>query len=209
MKNSLCIKASSFLYPCDLCMGETTPLPTDTGWRALASSRACVLDGNGHNTGYVHVATLEEYNLVSGVATANTKPNVATDANYIADYQDTTLCQLPAQNVDYSIQAIMQDGGNGKFTYIITLASAFSVPVTVTINAQYRQNNVNRAAAAPPVTIPAGKTVYQVVGDNYDTNLGAITEYHTQISSISPPSPDGKNVTLLPYDGNNNSNSPV
>jgi hypothetical protein len=57
-----------------------------TAWRALASSITCVVAPSDLNTGFANVATLEEFNTVTGLPTGNTKPNSPSDPNFIPDY---------------------------------------------------------------------------------------------------------------------------
>jgi hypothetical protein len=47
------------------------------------------------NTGYKGWNTLEEYNVSTGQATGNTKPNVDTDPDYVEPVYDTDACPLP------------------------------------------------------------------------------------------------------------------
>ena len=80
------------------CCDETATTVT-TGWRALASSVTCVQGSNDLNTGYATVATLEEYNLSTGLATGNTKPNSPSDPNYVPDYISSNCpIQTPPHN---------------------------------------------------------------------------------------------------------------
>lgn len=47
------------------------------------------------NTGYKGWTTLEEYDLETGIATGNEKPNDSADPDYVAPVYDTTACPLP------------------------------------------------------------------------------------------------------------------
>lgn len=47
------------------------------------------------NTGYKAWATLEQYNVATGVATGTTKPNDPGDPDYVAPVYDPATCPLP------------------------------------------------------------------------------------------------------------------
>lgn len=47
------------------------------------------------NTGKKAYKTLEQYNVATGEATGVTKPNIDTDADYVAPVDDTGTCPIP------------------------------------------------------------------------------------------------------------------
>jgi len=47
------------------------------------------------NTGFKAWTTLEEYNVATGAATGNTKPNDSGDPDYVAPVYDPAICPLP------------------------------------------------------------------------------------------------------------------
>ncbi|MES2110950.1 MAG: hypothetical protein V4577_19490 [Bacteroidota bacterium] len=61
---------------------------------------SCVLDGNGSNTGFVNVGTLEQFFNDDNSPTGTTKSNLPSDANYIANYRDINMCPLPSGGGD-------------------------------------------------------------------------------------------------------------
>jgi len=145
-----------------------------TAWRLLTSSLSCVLDGDGHNTGMVHGATLEEFTIATGVATGPTKPNTPSDPDHIADYVDSTMCPPYAPPPSNTAELFTNRGapcnatlvnGDGVHSYdmngvtddltIPIAAGTYSVSVTPNLpgspNAIINCNGVI-------VTIPAGST---------------------------------------------------
>lgn len=51
------------------------------------------------NTGYKGWNTLEEYNINTGQATGNTKPNVEGDPDYVAPVYDDVICPIPSLSI--------------------------------------------------------------------------------------------------------------
>lgn len=62
--------------------------------------------GSSGNTGYKAWLTLEEYDINTGLATGNYKPNDSGDPDYVAPVYDTTMCPLPTAN-DYTELVLM------------------------------------------------------------------------------------------------------
>ena len=69
--------------------------PEPTSWRAKESSYFCVLNEDSDQTGYKGWTTLEEYYIYSNELTGTEKPNVITDANYLAPVFDDVTCVIP------------------------------------------------------------------------------------------------------------------
>ncbi|MEB0260752.1 hypothetical protein [Mucilaginibacter sp. 10I4] len=65
-----------------------------TSWRGQVPLDPCV-KVDGANNGYIHIITLEQFAIDTGIVTGITKPNVPSDINYIPDYVSTNTCPLP------------------------------------------------------------------------------------------------------------------
>lgn len=64
---------------------------TETVWHE--DGQYCVVTG-GARTGYVAYSLLKEYNIITGEYTGVTKPNASGDPDYVAPYEDLSLCPL-------------------------------------------------------------------------------------------------------------------
>ncbi|HEY8657516.1 MAG TPA: hypothetical protein VIL78_00660 [Hanamia sp.] len=171
MKNLLFIIRSS-LYEYEGAPGGVVSL---TAWRLQASSLSCLLDGYGHNTGYVHGTTLEEFTIGTGIVTGVTKVNSPIDPNHIADYVDLTLCPLyvaPPAITAYVFTnrgapcdvVLTNNDGNPAHIYFMTgVLGSSTIPIApgtygvlVTPNVGGSPHAIISVNALAPVTVAAG-----------------------------------------------------
>lgn len=76
--------------PTNICI-TVTPLVEQKAWRQKESSYYCVLE-DGVGTGYKGWATLEQYGISTSTPTGEEKPNVESDADYVAPVYDPESC---------------------------------------------------------------------------------------------------------------------
>jgi len=139
------------------CCDETPVTVVDgvtLGWRAQSQSLTCVLNNADTNTGYVHVETLEQYNVATGQPTGVTKPNSISDPDYIADYPDTTMCAISQPQPSYGYATINNYVTCKGYVEIVSIENtSFIVP------------NIHTS-----INMPAGTTLLKVttyaVNDN-------------------------------------------
>jgi hypothetical protein len=163
-----------------------TPPVNPTGWRALTTAVSCITNG-GVNTGYVHVDTLEEYYLINSAPTGNTKPNVPSDPNYIADYINSTLCavgipETPAAELNISSSL---DGSSITLTAFITVAQ--SVDVTITVRPFLLANGVVQPIQYSQIIIPAGMLSGSYTFGYLVPDGATVTDGGYTIKSVIPP----------------------
>lgn len=131
-----------------------------TGWRQQEPG-SCVLDEYGLQTGYYGWTTLEQFYLDDNSVTGEEKPNVISDANYVAPIYDATTC-VP----------VIPDPNPNPFTFTdITGAE----PSTLYTSNSVTITGINIPA---PISVTAGKE-YSIDGGAWVTASGTITNGQT------------------------------
>jgi hypothetical protein len=166
------------------CCDESVTLPL--GWRALTSSITCLLDGSGHNTGFAHVATLEQFTIATGLPNGETKPNSPSDPNYIANYSDISLCPIPTVEVpDPPATAIIEVHNNTPDSHVtVHITSIGGVEYNLEVyphgtgtlsilNSVYNVNVVSTGGTTQNATICNGNTIPLNQDEHHD--FGAVS----------------------------------
>lgn len=91
-------------------------LSFDTQLVWVGSEPSCLFDGSGDRTGEVSFSTLAEYDVLNEEYTGVTKPNIDTDPDYIAPYEDLDICPIGMQ---YSRLLIIRSSYNTQTLDIV------------------------------------------------------------------------------------------
>ncbi len=133
-----------------------------TGWRQKSSTGFCVLDQYGLRTGYYGWTTLEQFYLDDNSLTGEEKPNVVTDANYIAPIFDDVTC-VP-QPVDptpdpFTFVDITGAEVNTLYTSNSVTITGINIPVAISVTAGKEYSIDGGAWVSAAGTITNGQTV--------------------------------------------------
>lgn len=131
------------------------------------------------NSGQKGWATLEEYVIATGVPTGATKPNVASDPDYIAPITDHTSCPITPGQPGFGMNYALLN--STSFTATATRSSAIGAHV-VNWEYQFTDEAGKNSGWVPGTPINLGEGATN--GSTTQTTNKAIVSMQVRISSV-------------------------